>query len=242
MLNAISGQDAELTFRLDNGVDWTISGLDIPANMGDLNLDVEVGGNTIPTNVINSVTPNTPTIQLDLDHNGPFGAPLTLTVPVGMQNAGRLASLYYYNENEQLEFRQSASITAAGAASLLFTRASSYVVFITDTCTEAHTYENACDTDCNVCGAARTDAHQYTDIQKTDDEHWYECNICHAEKPGSRAAHEYGDNHLCVCGLEAEKTWVIVVIAVAAVVVLGGGVAVCWFAFKKKRMYRIRKR
>lgn len=163
VLNAISGQDAELTFRLDNGVDWTISGLDIPANMGDLNLDVEVGGNTIPTNVINSVTPNTPTIQLDLDHNGPFGAPLTLTVPVGMQNAGRLASLYYYNENEQLEFRQSASITAAGAASLLFTRASSYVVFITDTCTEAHTYENACDTDCNVCGAARTDAHQYTE-------------------------------------------------------------------------------
>lgn len=50
-----------------------------------------------------------------------------------------------------------------------------------------HTYDNACDADCNVCGAGRTPSeHSYDDIYDTD------CNECGAERPPRRGT--CGDN------------------------------------------------
>ncbi len=64
-------------------------------------------------------------------------------------------------------------------------------------CTEkkgkaAHDYTNNCDTDCNTCGYVRTITHNFTDLQKSETEHWYICSVCDAEKPQSRVEHSGG--------------------------------------------------
>ena len=55
-----------------------------------------------------------------------------------------------------------------------------------------HTYDNDCDTTCNVCGAIRTITHNYTKLEKSETEHWYVCSVCGAEKPNSRTGHSGG--------------------------------------------------
>ena len=54
-----------------------------------------------------------------------------------------------------------------------------------------HTYEHACDTDCNVCGATRTTTHNYkTSWSKDKTNHWHECSVCKDKK--DVAAHTPG--------------------------------------------------
>ena len=55
-----------------------------------------------------------------------------------------------------------------------------------------HTYDNACDTTCNVCLATRTITHDYSKLEKSETEHWYVCSVCGAEKPNSRTGHSGG--------------------------------------------------
>ena len=57
-----------------------------------------------------------------------------------------------------------------------------------------HTYDHACDTDCNVCGATRTITHNYkTSWSKDKTNHWHECSVCKDKKdvtahtPGAEA-------------------------------------------------------
>ena len=51
-----------------------------------------------------------------------------------------------------------------------------------------HTYDNNCDTDCNVCKASRTVTHTYDDWKSNEGVHWQEC-VC-GEKTGE-AAHTW---------------------------------------------------
>ncbi len=56
-----------------------------------------------------------------------------------------------------------------------------------------HTFDNNCDTTCNGgCGYLRTVTHDYTLLQFDEYEHWYVCQQCFAEKPGSRVQHSGG--------------------------------------------------
>lgn len=72
--------------------------------------------------------------------------------------------------------------------------------------TEIHTYDDDCDTQCNVCGAIRSITHQYEGIWFSDTQaHWHECSICGAEDvktahtPGQEAT-EYVPQSCTVCG------------------------------------------
>ena len=54
-----------------------------------------------------------------------------------------------------------------------------------------HTYDHACDTDCNVCGVIRTTTHNYkTSWSKDKTNHWHECSVCKDKK--DVAAHTPG--------------------------------------------------
>ncbi len=59
-----------------------------------------------------------------------------------------------------------------------------------------HTYDNACDTDCNACGATRTTEHAYDNACDTD------CNICGATRT---TEHTYTDGVCSVCGAVDES-------------------------------------
>ena len=54
-----------------------------------------------------------------------------------------------------------------------------------------HSYDNACDTSCNVCGYTRTVSHSYqTTWSKDGSKHWHACSICGAKK--DEASHTPG--------------------------------------------------
>lgn len=68
----------------------------------------------------------------------------------------------------------------------------------------AHTYDNDCDTTCNVCEATRTTTHNYgTTYQSDDNNHWQECSACHTTT--TAVAHTYSgdcDTTCNICGHE----------------------------------------
>ncbi len=54
----------------------------------------------------------------------------------------------------------------------------------------AHVYDNACDTACNVCGATREITHAHgTTLTAGDTTHWYACSVCGDKK--DEAAHVF---------------------------------------------------
>lgn len=60
-----------------------------------------------------------------------------------------------------------------------------------------HTYDNACDPDCNVCGATRDAAHKFSTVwSKNFQGHWHACTVCGAKAdmgshyPGPAATEE----------------------------------------------------
>ena len=131
----LAGQDITLEIDAGDGVLWTVNGLDIPEDtrLHDLDLDVDLGDSDIPATVLNAVTGEISTVQLSLAHDGEFGFTMTLSAPLGRDNADYWANLYWYNERtEELEFQQAARIAKDGTAEFALDHASDYAIVIDD--------------------------------------------------------------------------------------------------------------
>ena len=129
----LAGRDVTLEISLSNGVTWSVNGQDIPENakLSDLDLGVTLDASAIPASVINAITGAVDTIQLSLKHDGAFGFTMTLTAPLGKENKGLWANLYYYNEDSrELEFQAADKIASDGTASFPFDHASDYAIVI----------------------------------------------------------------------------------------------------------------
>ncbi len=129
----LAGQDITLEIDAGDGVLWTVNGLDIPEDtrLHDLDLDVDLGDSDIPVRVLNAVTGEISTVQLSLAHDGEFGFTMTLSAPLGRDNADYWANLYWYNERtEELEFQQAARIARDGTAEFALDHASDYAIVI----------------------------------------------------------------------------------------------------------------
>ena len=126
----IAGKDVTVELDMGGGMVWSFSGLDVPKGGVSLDLGVKTGTKTIPAKVIHALTGETTTIQLQLNHNGPFGMSLKLSVDLGKKHDGLYANLYFYNpKSSALEF-QSASMISGGKASWAFDHASDYAIVI----------------------------------------------------------------------------------------------------------------
>lgn len=131
----LAGQDITLEIDAGDGVLWTVNGLDIPEDtrLHDLDLDVDLGDSGIPATVLNAVTGEIGTVQLSLAHDGEFGFTMTLSAPLGRDNADYWANLYWFNEGtEELEFQQAARIAKDGTAEFALDHASDYAIVIDD--------------------------------------------------------------------------------------------------------------
>ena len=131
----LAGQDITLEIDAGDGVLWTVNGLDIPEDtrLHDLDLDVDLGDSDIPATVLNAVTGEISTVQLSLAHDGEFGFTMTLSAPLGRDNADYWANLYWFNEGtEELEFQQAARIAKDGTAEFDLDHASDYAIVIDD--------------------------------------------------------------------------------------------------------------
>lgn len=131
----VAGKDVTVEFDLGGGISWTVNGQDVPTGTSfqNLNLGVEMGTSGISADVINDITGEHGSVQVTLAHDGEFGFAITLTAPLGSDNAGYWANLYYYHEDsETLTFQTSGRIEEDGSVSLRFNHASQYAIVIDD--------------------------------------------------------------------------------------------------------------
>ena len=132
IFESLAGKDVEISFDLGD-IQWSVSGADIPtdADFTDLDLGVDLDTSGIPVNVINTITGEIGTVQITLAHNGEFGFTMTLTAPLGKENAGYWANLYHYDESaEAMDFEAAAKIDQDGSVTIPFSHASQYAIDI----------------------------------------------------------------------------------------------------------------
>ncbi len=142
----IAGKDVTVELDMGGGIVWSFNGLDVPKGGVRLDLGVKTGTKTIPAKVINALTGETTTIQLQLNHNGSFGMSLKLSVDLGKKHDGLYANLYFYNpKSGELEF-QSAGLISGGKASWVFDHASDYAIVIDKESHEPMTFTDVPDT------------------------------------------------------------------------------------------------
>uniref|UniRef100_UPI0040269431 GLUG motif-containing protein n=1 Tax=Gemmiger formicilis TaxID=745368 RepID=UPI0040269431 len=132
IFESLAGKDVDVTFDLGD-IQWSVNGADIPTDTDftDLDLGASLGTSGIPVNVINTITGEVGTVQITLAHNGEFGFTMTLTAPLGKENAGYWANLYHYDEDaEALNFEAAAKIDEDGSVTIPFSHASQYAIVI----------------------------------------------------------------------------------------------------------------
>ncbi len=133
IFESVAGKDVDVTFDLGDDLSWTVNGKDIPddAALADLDLGVALDTDGIPVNVINTITGEVGTVQITLAHDGEFGFTMTLTAPLGKENAGYWANLYHYDEDaEAMNFEAAAKIDEDGSVKIPFSHASQYAIVI----------------------------------------------------------------------------------------------------------------
>ena len=132
IFDSIKGKDITITFDMGSGIIWSVDGKSITTDKaGDIDFSVKTGVNTVPVDIINNVTGESYSIQISLAYEGEFGFTAVLSINIGKENVGYMASLYYYNEStEELEFICSDEVAQDGTVSLAFTHASDYVIAI----------------------------------------------------------------------------------------------------------------
>ena len=132
IFESLAGKDVDVTFDLGD-IQWSVNGADIPTDTDftDLDLGASLGTSGIPVNVINTITGEVGTVQITLAHDGEFGFTMTLTAPLGKENAGYWANLYHYDEDaEALNFEAAAKIDEDGSVAIPFSHASQYAIVI----------------------------------------------------------------------------------------------------------------
>ena len=135
VFETLAGQDITLDIDLGDGVSWTVKGSDVPENADftDIDMGVTMGSDGIPVNVVNAITGERDSVQITLAHDGAFGFTMTLTAPLGAENAGLWANLYYFDEDANaMTFETAAPIGSDGSVSLALSHASQYAIVIDD--------------------------------------------------------------------------------------------------------------
>lgn len=130
VLEAIKGKSIDIV--LDMGeYSWSIEGTDVLATqLRDIDLEVKIGTDVIPSNLVSSLAGDKPVTQISLTHNGNFGFRADLTLNLGKENSGGTGNLYYYDSDGKLIFMNSGKIGADGNTSLSFSHASDYAIVI----------------------------------------------------------------------------------------------------------------
>ena len=135
VFETLAGRDVTLVVDLGDGVSWTVKGSDVPedADFVDIDMGVTINSDGIPVDVVNAITGERSSVQITLAHDGAFGFAMTLTAPLGAENAGYWANLYHFNEDANaMTFETAAPIGSDGSVSLALSHASQYAIVIDD--------------------------------------------------------------------------------------------------------------
>ncbi len=133
---AITGKDITIEITLENNITWIVNGNDLASEQReDIKLDIEYGEpnavGTIPEALLGSMGEAAPFKVVVLAHNGTFQGKVQLNFPMGTANAGKHATLFYYNEaTGELEEQGAVVIDTDGIAQFEFEHASQYVIYV----------------------------------------------------------------------------------------------------------------
>ena len=140
-----AAQDKDVDIEMDMGdYSWVINGEDIRAldDIHDVDLEVTLNTNAIPSNTVQTLSNGKPTLQLSLTYSGDFGFKADLRINVGSQYAGQNVSLYYYDSLGKLVFIDDSPVDQNGNVSLTFSHASDYVIIIDAETNDTNNTEN----------------------------------------------------------------------------------------------------
>jgi len=205
ILETIAQRGVDVTFVFDNGVEWHINASDIgDGELRDIDFTVTLHTNNIVREIVDAILGNNNGFQFNIRHHGEFGLKARLKLPVGKEHKGRIADLYYFNEETaELELAGSDTVTEDGTASYDFTHASDYLIVLSGDVVEDGTGEDT--------GVVTPED------GATDEEALGEDNTA-VDTP----AQDGGNNSL----------WII--IAIIALVLIAAGVCVYRFVFAQK--------
>lgn len=129
----VKGKDLDIIIDMDT-YKWTINGNDVSdGTIADVKLGVEENLGVVPDEVNDMYIDDQKTVEVNLDHEGQFGYNATLSIYVGKEYAGMVASILHYQpENNRLDYQESVIIDEQGYANLPICHASSYMVVIDD--------------------------------------------------------------------------------------------------------------
>ena len=141
LFKTIRGKDIQVSFLVEDGIEWIVKGEDIPETDPDKeqkewkDIDLKVTKNTdaVPSEAIDPLlkSEDITTIPISLNYEGEFGFTATLRMDLGSKNAGRTANLFYYNPNSgELELQEIGIVDKNGYSSFEFKHASDYVVMM----------------------------------------------------------------------------------------------------------------
>lgn len=135
VFDEIRGKDITITFDLGNGISWQVNGKRVQEDgVSDIDFAVKYGdevSDTIPVDIINSLTGERSSVNVTLSYEGTFGFEAILNINVGAENKGLVANLFYYNKSTgALEFISAGEIDEDGLTKLSFTHASDYTIVL----------------------------------------------------------------------------------------------------------------
>ncbi len=130
LLESIRGKAVDVVLNM-NGYSWIINGMDaLATDLKDINLEVKLDTDAVPTSLVKALAENKPVRQLSLTHNGDFGFRARLVLDLGKEHSGETGNLYYYDSTGKLVFVNAGQIKEDGMVSLTFSHASDYVIVI----------------------------------------------------------------------------------------------------------------
>ena len=154
--------------------------------------DIGVHGNTVSQFLIDPQGMSaTTTGMVALFHFSADGSQVAVEY-VSTHRSNDQYNIYYRNQN-QFEF-----------------------TLIPDEFKGAHSYDNACDTECNDCGETREITHDFSVTDKDESGHWLACSVCGEVDAETKSDHVYNDafDASCnECGYEREIERKLVIIS-----------------------------
>ena len=135
--NEFKGWDFDNTWRISKSLGFPVlqenAQDDLPPGLGTEASPYRISTADELKSVRDIVNGEDGTVQITLAHDGEFGFTMTLSAPLGEENAGYWANLYHYDEEaEKLNFEAAAEIDEDGNVKIPFTHASQYAIVIDD--------------------------------------------------------------------------------------------------------------
>lgn len=123
-------QGVDLEVVLNNGMSWSLDTKTIGQTViEEIDMSAQIQEDIVEASLIEPLVQGRDYLELRLSHNGEFGFSAQLTIPVTEENIGKLANLFYMNEETgRLEYQMASEVTKEAQVSFTFNHASDYLI------------------------------------------------------------------------------------------------------------------